>query len=70
VRLLQRAATRSTQTLVLTNTMVRAPSERDSRPISSGSFSSLAGRYITWRTREVVTVSVSTTTFSGSFMCS
>ena len=52
------------------NTTVRAPSERDSRAISSGTFSSLDGRYITWRTREVVTVSVSTTTFSGSFMCS
>ena len=36
-------ATRSTNALVLTNTMVRAPSLRDSRPISSGIFSSSAG---------------------------
>ena len=43
---------------------------RDSRLISSGSFSSLDGKYTTWRTREAVMVSVSTMTFSGSFMCS
>ncbi len=50
--------------------MVRAPSLRDSRPSSSGIFSSSAGKYMRWRTRAAVTVSASTTSFSGSFMCS
>ena len=63
-------ATRSTQTLVFTNTIVRWPSLRVSRPISSGIFSSSAGKYTSWRTLALVMNSDSTTSFSGSFMCS